>query len=387
MMQMDNNDFLRRLNSWADECHTDFPNAFGYPANYNINLTEFYRWYLENGLGTKLLNNAGDPFEAPNNLSTLSFEREVIEYFAPKYGFSTDDLWGMVTMSGTDGNNHGIYFGVNYLRKTTGKEPILYFSDEAHYSNYRLCHLQNLEVRLVKTDSMGRMLESSLAEQLEPSRPCLMVYAMGSTFKGAIDDQPSLNKVLARYPNMPVYRHLDAALFGGYLPFSRFRSMVNRNTIPFDSISISGHKFFGIDSPCGMFITTRKIYDTQASFEIPYLNSDMRMISCSRAGMEPLKFWWLIQTVGEEKWTRQAEMILENTEYFKRELSRIGWPHWANSCSNTIFLRRPPKEIVEKYTLANSYDDAFGGELSHIVVMQHVTKEAIDCFIRDLSSL
>ena len=52
-----------------------------------------------------------------------------------------------------------------------------------------------------------------------------------------------------------------------------------------------------------------------------------------------------------------------------------------------IFLKRPPKEIVEKYALANNYDDAFGGELLHIVVMQHVTKEAIDCFIRDLSSL
>lgn len=381
---MKNNDYLKILNGWADECHTDFPNAFGYPANYNINLTEFYRWYLENGLGTKLINNAGDPFEAPNNLSTLSFEREVIEYFAPRYGFSTSDLWGMVTMSGTDGNNHGIYFGVNYLRKTTGKEPILYFSDEAHYSNYRLCHLQNLEVRLVKTDDMGRMLESSLAEQLEPSRPCLMVYAMGSTFKGAIDDQPSLNRILAKYPNMAVYRHLDAALFGGYLPFSRYRNLVNRNVVPFDSISISGHKFFGIDSPCGMFITTRKVYDTQASFDIPYLNADMRMISCSRAGIEPLKFWWLIQTVGEEKWTEQAEQILENTEYFKTELGRIAWPHWANRYSNTIFLKRPSKEIVDKYTLANSYDEAFGGELSHIVVMQHVTKEAIDCFIRDL---
>ena len=74
---MKNNDYLKILNGWADECHTDFPNAFGYPANYNINLTEFYRWYLENGLGTKLINNAGDPFEAPNNLSTLSFEKEV----------------------------------------------------------------------------------------------------------------------------------------------------------------------------------------------------------------------------------------------------------------------------------------------------------------------
>ena len=46
---MKNNDYLKILNGWADECHTDFPNAFGYPANYNINLTEFYRWYLENG--------------------------------------------------------------------------------------------------------------------------------------------------------------------------------------------------------------------------------------------------------------------------------------------------------------------------------------------------
>ena len=26
-MQMDNNDFLRKLNAWADECHTDFPEA------------------------------------------------------------------------------------------------------------------------------------------------------------------------------------------------------------------------------------------------------------------------------------------------------------------------------------------------------------------------
>ena len=69
------------------------------------------------------------------------------------------------------------------------------------------------------------------------------------------------------------------------------------------------------------------------------------------------------------------------------KLSSAGWPHWANRYSNTIFLKRPPKEIVDKYTLANSYDAAFGGELSHIVVMQHVTKAAIDCFIGDLSSL
>ena len=40
------------------------------------------------------------------------FEREVIESFAPLYGFDLDNLWGLVTMSGTDGNNHGLYFGL-----------------------------------------------------------------------------------------------------------------------------------------------------------------------------------------------------------------------------------------------------------------------------------
>ena len=106
---------------------------------------------------------------------------------------------------------------------------------------------------------------------------------------------------------MAVYRHVDAALFGGYLPFTDYRDMVNRQKTNFESISISGHKFFGIDSPCGLFITTRDVYDNQTTYDIPYLNANMRMINCSRSGIEPLKFWWLIQTVGDKGWTEQAD--------------------------------------------------------------------------------
>ncbi|MBR6035026.1 MAG: hypothetical protein IKP39_03110 [Paludibacteraceae bacterium] len=67
-------------------------------------------------------------------------------------------------------------------------------------------------------DPMGRMIPEELEAALDTTRPALMVYAMGSTFKGAIDDMKALNEVLARHPNMAVYRHVDAALFGGYLP-------------------------------------------------------------------------------------------------------------------------------------------------------------------------
>lgn len=376
---------FEQLDRWASECLAERSMTLGYPGNNDIRLEEFYRRYTGNNLESMIINNAGDPFEeGDHTLSSLDFEREVIQYFAPKYGFDGNDLWGIVTMSGTDGNNHGIYFGVNYLKRKTGKMPVVYVSDEAHYSNYRLCDLQHLEVRLVKSDSMGRMVPDSLEKVLDPTRPCLIVYAMGSTFKGAIDDQKALDDVLARHEGMAVYRHVDAALFGGYLPFTEYKDLVDRRKTGFDSISVSGHKFFGIDSPCGLFITTRDVYDNQSTYDISYLNANMRMINCSRSGIEPLKFWWLVKTVGDEGWTEQAARIFENTRYLKSELKRIGWPYWNNEYSNTVIFRRPSAKVVRKYNLACGEDAAFGGKLSHVVVMQHVTKDSIDRLIADL---
>lgn len=373
-----------KLDEWTKQCLTDRPFALGYPGNYDGKLEGFYQWYTANNLGNVLINNAGDPFEKSGALSSAKFEREVVEFFAPLYGFDTSDLWGIVTMSGTDGNNHGIYFGVNYLRNKTGKMPVVYVSDEAHYSNYRLCDVQNLDVRLVKSNDMGQMIPEELENSLDPTRPALIIYAMGSTFKGAIDDQKALQEVFDRHPEMMIYRHVDAALFGGYLPFTEYSGLVSRRQMNFESISISGHKFFGIDSPCGLFMTTKNIYDNQNSFDVPYLNANMRMISCSRSGTDPLKFWWLINTVGIEGWTAQARKIMDNTKYLMSELQRIGWPCWNNTYSNTVFFHRPDEGLVSKYNLANSYDERFGGDLSHVVVMQHVTPEMIDQFIADL---
>lgn len=376
------------LDKWANETVARKYNEIGYPVNQNIELKEFYEWYIANGLENAGLNNVGDPFsdgESPL-LSSHKFEREVMEFFAPLYGFKKDDMWGMVSFSGTDGNNNGIYFGVNYLRNKTGKEPILYVSDEAHYSNMRLAHLQNIEMRLIKSDDMGRMIPEELEKALNPSRPCLIVYAMGSTFKGAVDDQKTLNAILAKYPDMLVYRHVDAALFGGYLPFTQYRDMVDHSTLGYQSIAVSGHKFFGMDEPAGILLTTREVYDNQTHFNISYLNENMKMINCSRSATSVLKFWWLINRVGEERWKTQAAEILENTAYLKKGFDSIGWPCWVNEYSNTIFFKRPSQALVSKYFLAGSSDERFGGDLCHIVVMQHVTKERIDTFIKELAA-
>ena len=43
--------------------------------------------------------------------------------------------------------------------------------------------------------------------------------------------------------------------------------------------------------------------------------------------------------------------------------------------------------MIEKYDLAPDYDERLGGELSHIVVMQHVTKERLQIFLDELKAL
>ena len=377
---------FQKLDEWVEVWKTGRQTYFGYPANQQSEMSDFYKWYLSAGMEVVNLNNAGDPMtDKPWRMSSHAFERDVIEYFAPLYGFTRDNVWGIVTHSGTDGNNHGIYFGANYLKNKTGMDPVLYVSDEAHYSNVRLAHLQNLEMRLIKSDAMGRMIPQELEKALDTSRPVLIIYAMGSTFKGAIDDMPTLNAVLDRHPEIPaIYRHVDAALFGGYLPFTEHRMMVSHETMRFESIAISGHKFFGIDSPSGLFFCTRDVYENQADFNVTYLNSNMRMINCSRDAVQPLKFWWIIQKVGTEGWTEQAANIMLCTAYLKQQLDSIGWPAWVNRYSNTVFFRRPSDDIIAKYTLALGHDDKFGGNLAHVVVMQHVTKEKINGFISDL---
>ena len=286
-----------RLDAFAAEMVTRKLQEFGYPVNQKSPLVSFYKWFAGSGLNLAMVNNAGDPFDenCSHALNSLIYEREVIEYLGPLYGFEKDNLWGIVTFSGTDGNNHGIYFGSKYLERKTKQKPVIYVSDSAHYSSRRLADLQNLDLVLIPSDVHGCMIPEAFEKSLIPDRPALVVYAMGTTFKGGIDDFTALDSILDRHPSITVYRHIDAALFGGYLPYTRFKDTADRRIHPFDSIAVSGHKFFGMDEPAGFFMTTREILKNQNPYEVTYLNGSMPMISCSRSAITPLKFWWIFQ--------------------------------------------------------------------------------------------
>ena len=80
----------------------------------------------------------------------------------------------------------------------------------------------------------------------------------------------------------------------------------------------------------------------------------------------------LIQTVGYDKWSKQATQMMECTSYLKKQLDKMKYPCWVNEYSNTVFFKRPSPDLVQKYNLAQGYDERFGGDLAHIVVMHAV---------------
>jgi len=361
--------------------------SIGYPVCQTTNMAGFGEWYAKTGLCELATNNAGNPFDEEQLLLNASvIEREVILTFAQFYGIPKEQAWGFVTNSGTDGNMHGVYFGAKKLQKETGMLPIVYISKEAHYSASRICDVQNLETRMIDYDKMGRMDPESFRKNLDPTRPCLIVFAIGSTFMGATDDQAAIQKVLEEVKPIAVYKHLDGALFGGYFPFTEYKDIVNMTIQGYDSIAISGHKFFGIDEPCGLFLSRKEILEAQTAAKVAYLNSEMPLISCSRSALAPLKFYWILKNNGYEFFANGAASMLENTQYLQQKFDEINYPAWHLPYSNTVFFKRPPEWIRQKYSLANGYIPEYGGELSHIVVMQHVKKNIIDEFISDLQS-
>ena len=149
--------------------------------------------------------------------------------------------------------------------------------------------------------------------------------------------------------------------------------MIQKNTV-----KLSFHGVFAI-------CLARMMFENQNPYNVNYINASMPMINCSRSSVAPLKLWWIINHTGIDGFTKQANEILENAVWLKNELDKLGWSAWLEPMSNTVYFKTPPKSIVNKYHLAPEYDERLGGELSHIVVMQHVTKKHLQNFLNDLA--
>ena len=367
---------LRRMTETARKLVERQKLQMGYPFDQETNLTGFYEWLLETGLCNTTLISVGSPYkEAWDMLHVDEFEREVVDFVAGTFGFRGGH-WGVVTTGGTDGNLHGIYFGRKTLEAKSELPPILYVSAEAHYSVQKLGDILRIETRIIGVHPTGQMDIEDFRRQLDPTRPALVAIAVGGTFKGAIDDQRAIDRVLKEVKPPACYRHLDVALFGGYLPWlddPAARELVDQAAMGFDSLAVSGHKFFALNEPAGVFLCRKEILQHLTKLTVPYLGGIvMPTISCSRSGFDVLKLYWRIMTTGPAGFRAEANHVLAMTAKLLAALAARGVEAHANPWSNTVYFRRPREEVVHRCCMACS------GEFSHVVVMQYFDEELVE---------
>lgn len=376
----------------------------GYPINMNTPVEAFFAWRRqlhEAGIGSSAFNNAGNPFKQNTvPFDTHDFERDVIFRFGKLLGFSHNNIWGFLSNSGTDSNMHGMYMGRTILKGRTGVIPKVYFTKEAHYSIQILQDLLGLDTVIVGISPDGSMNPDDLKLKLadNPNYPALVVATIGTTFKGAIDQVDGIQDVLKDHPS---YLHLDAALFGGYLPYTDHASVVlhqfesNHPTIErYDSIAVSCHKFFGFPSPAGLFITTENRFNEFsegfAQVHNPeYIQHIPGTISCSRDAVKPAEFYFFSTPEAIARQAEDAHSILQLTTYLLQQMqTHFAYlqPTRANDHSNTLYFRKPGNWVVEKYSLATMQwvQNNLIQDYAHVVVMPHVNRKVITEFLADL---
>lgn len=375
----------------------------GYPINMNTPPPEFFAWQQqlrEAGIGIFAYNNVGNPYkESPIPFNTHDFERELILEFGKLFSFPPNNTWGFLSHSGTDSNMHGMYIGRTLLKGRTGTLPKVYFTKEAHYSIQILRDLLGLETVFVETLPDGGMNADDLGEKLanNSSHPALVVATIGTTFKGAIDQVDRIQEALKGHPS---FLHLDAALFGGYLPHTAYASEIaycapdGLSTGRYDSIAVSCHKFFGFPSPAGLFITTQSHFDAfnelfSRIHNPEYIHHVPGTITCSRDAVKPAEFHFFSTPSAMIKQAEDARSILQNTDYLLTQM-QSHFPHLqpirANELSNTIYFRKPRSWIVKKYSLATMELEANNKkqDFAHIVVMPHAGQKILNEFLADI---
>ena len=355
--------------------------------------------FLDIGNFNYFINNPGDPFFLSQNYMTHSclFEQEVIRMLGKFYGLSALEARGFVTSGGTEGNFSGLWWARDFFGK---KRTAVYFSTAAHYSVAKIAEQLNLEAypiavaadETLDIDAFNVAIKNHM--QHSPTVPLIVSANAGTVRYGAIDDVPAIKKILDQ---QVVSRggkyiiHLDAACSGAVLPLMKpfGKNIKNYFTeLGISTLSISGHKFFGLTDICGVILTTQEFLDHSTRPEnkkIAYVGQIHDITpSGSRSGNNVLQmhniFYNLDMHRDRARLKELLKLSLRNCTYFYKRICQLLGDNqvvWLKNSFSIIFSS-PSFDLVRKYSLM-----PIPGNKAGVYGLINLTPELTDQFIKE----
>ncbi|MFI7079449.1 histidine decarboxylase [Micromonospora sp. NPDC049903] len=354
---------LRHLVDRADAAAST---SIGFPGAVDLDHSEVMA-----RLGRRLWNNIGDPATDPGGAAhTKAMERAVVAWVADLLAMPADDRWGYVTTGGTEGNLAALH-----AAQRRHPRAVVYHSTAAHYSIPKILDILGARRLAVPARQDGEIDHEQLAAQLRrrPTRPAIVVATAGTTMTEAVDDPARIHAVLAAHP-AGGHLHVDAALAG--IPLALDGRLRLDPSGGIDSIAISGHKFFGTPTPCGVVLLRGRLRCTGTP--VAYTDTVDSTVTGSRCGLAAALLWHAIATHGREGHRWRVSEARRLAAYAVDRLTAVGWPAWRHPHAFTVVLDTPPASVRRKWLLATD------GPISHIVCMPGLTKGQVDAFVADL---
>jgi histidine decarboxylase len=335
----------------------------GYPTDLEFD-QEFVHQFT-----TFNLNNIGDPFaESSFLLNTHDFEVAAINYIVQLLQLDSELYWGYTTNGGTEGNVFGIHAG-----RTVFNEGIVYFSEDAHYSVSKGCNITRSEYVIIKSQQNGEFDYVDFAARLNKNRPAIIITTIGTTMKGAIDNNDKIKQIL-RENNVQYYIHTDCALNGLMLPFVADGLKLIADV---DSLAISGHKFIGSFIPFGICLSKKSVVDKLSRY-VEYVKIHDNTLSGSRNAIAPMILWHYFATNGLNGVQQEVNSCLKLTTYALEQITKLGVSAHCNGVSPIVYFKKPSDKLCHNWELAIYHG------IAHIVILPHVKKILIDQFVNEL---
>ena len=195
---------------------------------------------------------------------------------------------------------------------------------------------------LVHARPDGEMDYAHLAEQLHRRRrfPAIVVATAGTTMTEAVDDTSRIRAVLDEH-HAGGQLHVDAALSGIPLALDGRLSLDDASGI--GSVAISGHKFFGTPTPCGIVLIRDHL--RAAGPRVAYTATADTTITGSRCGLSAALLWHAIAVHGREGHRWRASEARRLAAYTVERLNAVGWPAWRHPHAFTVVLPTPPEHV------------------------------------------
>jgi len=338
--------------------------------------------------------NLGDPGLFPG---TSRLEAETIQMLGDLLG--EEHVVGNIVGGGSEANIIAMRVAKKFNEHLENPEVIA--PETVHASFHKAADFMGFKIKIIK---VNEEFEVDLAEfdSAINENTIGVVGIAGTTSLGLVDPIEEMGKIIESKRN-DIYFHIDAAFGGFVLPFLRDLGhefpMYDFSVPQVKGMTIDPHKMGLNLIPSGSFILREHIYKDVLGFDIPYLAGGAHQhfnVMGTRPGNVVLACWGLLHHLGREGFRAVVKDCWENTLYLRERIGEL--EQYINVAHEPVInvlgiksVTNVPMVEIDK-ALRNKgwylgFFRGFNPPIERIVIMPHVTRQAIDEFIDDFATI